>query len=118
TGFTQKRALDRRARLNRLEQKAAPFTPPPPGSLGRHAHWVKPDLVCEVVFTEWTTDGKIRHPSFQGLRADKTPREVGREKASAAAPARREGRAHANSRDDSTVAGVSISHPDRVVYPD
>jgi bifunctional non-homologous end joining protein LigD len=118
TGFTQKLALDLRARLNRLEQKAAPFTPPPPGGLGRHAHWVKPDLVCEVSFTEWTTDGKIRHPSFQGLRADKTPREVGREKASLAAAARREGRTPTNRPDGSTVAGVSISHPDRVVYPE
>ena len=80
TGFTQKLALDLRARLDRTEQKACPFTPPPPGPLGRNAHWVKPDLVCEVVFTEWTTDGKIRHPSFQGLRADKKPRQVIREK--------------------------------------
>ena len=80
TGFTHKVALDLRARLNRLEQKASPFTPAPPGALGRNAHWVKPDLVCEVVFTEWTTDGKIRHPSFQGLRADKKARQVVREK--------------------------------------
>ena len=80
TGFTQKFALDLRARLGRIEQKACPFTPPPPGPLGRNAHWVKPDMVCEVVFTEWTTDGKIRHPSFQGLRADKKPKEVIREK--------------------------------------
>jgi len=79
TGFTQKLALDLRARLNRIEQKACPFIPPPSGALGRNAHWVKPDLVCEVVFTEWTTDGKIRHPSFQGLREDKNPREVIRE---------------------------------------
>ena len=72
TGFTQKLALDLRARLGRIEHKACPFTPPPSGPLGRNAHWVKPDLVCEVVFTEWTTDGKIRHPSFQGLRADRS----------------------------------------------
>ena len=79
TGFTQKLALDLRARLDRIEQKTSPFTPPPPGRLGRNAHWVKPDLVCEVVFTEWTGDGKIRHPSFQGLRADKKPKDVSRE---------------------------------------
>jgi bifunctional non-homologous end joining protein LigD len=79
TGFTRKVAVDLRARLDRLEQKSCPFTPPPPGPLGRKAHWVKPQLVCEVVFTEWTSDGKIRHPSFQGLRADKKAREVVRE---------------------------------------
>jgi bifunctional non-homologous end joining protein LigD len=80
TGFTHKGALELRAKLDRIEQKVSPFTPPPAGALGRHAHWVKPDLVCEVVFTEWTSDGKIRHPSFQGLRADKTPKDVSREK--------------------------------------
>jgi bifunctional non-homologous end joining protein LigD len=48
--------------------------------LGRRAHWVTPALVCDVVFTEWTTDGRIRHPSFQGLRADKKPQEVTRER--------------------------------------
>jgi bifunctional non-homologous end joining protein LigD len=79
TGFTQKAATELRARLDRLEQKACPFSPPPAGTLGRRAHWVKPDLICEVVFTEWTGDGKIRHPSFQGLRADKKPKQVVRE---------------------------------------
>jgi bifunctional non-homologous end joining protein LigD len=79
TGFTHRMALDLRRRLDAIERKACPFTPPPSGGLGRHAHWVKPGLVCEVEFTEWTSDGKIRHPSFQGLRADKQPREVVRE---------------------------------------
>src|ERR1043165_9771626 len=65
TGFSHKAALDLRAKLDRLENKTSPFTPAPPGALGRNAHWVRPDLVCEVEFTEWTTDGKIRHPSFQ-----------------------------------------------------
>ena len=41
--------------------------------------WVKPDLLCEVAFTEWTTDGRVRHPSFQGLREDKDALEVVRE---------------------------------------
>ena len=79
TGFTHKAALELRARLDRLEQKTCPFTPPPAGRLGRNAHWVRPALVCEVVFTEWTGDGKIRHPSFHGLRADKNAKEVTRE---------------------------------------
>lgn len=79
TGFTQKRATELRARLDRLERRTPPFTPPPAGALRRTAHWVTPSLVAEVAFTEWTGDGKIRHPSFQGLRADKKPREVTRE---------------------------------------
>lgn len=79
TGFTAKSARELRAALERIEVKTCPFTPPPAGWLGRNAHWVTPALVAEVVFTEWTDEGKIRHPSFQGLRADKKPQEVGRE---------------------------------------
>jgi len=80
TGFTTTSALDLRRQLDAVEQKTSPFDPPPPGPLARTAHWVRPVLVCEVVFTEWTSDGRIRHPSFQGLRRDKPPREVVRER--------------------------------------
>jgi bifunctional non-homologous end joining protein LigD len=45
----------------------------------REARWVEPKFVAEVAFTEWTSDGSIRHPSFQGLREDKKPKEVVRE---------------------------------------
>jgi bifunctional non-homologous end joining protein LigD len=96
--------------LDRIEQKSSPFTPPPPGALGRNAHWVKPDLVCEVMFTEWTSDGKIRHPSFQGLREDKKARDVVRETAGDAEPP--------PPGESNVVAGVRISHPERVLYPD
>ena len=79
TGFTHQMTLDLRAKLDASASRACPFDPPPGGSLGRTAHWVTPRLVCEVRFTEWTADGKVRHPSFQGLRADKKPRDVVRE---------------------------------------
>lgn len=84
TGFTHHAAIELRRRLDTLAQRASPFDPPPPGALGRAAHWVRPALVCEVRFTEWTADGRIRHPSFQGLRADKIPRDVVRERGAAA----------------------------------
>ena len=134
TGFTHKLALELRARLERIEQRTCPFAPPPAGRLGRNAHWVKPELVGEVEFTEWTSDGKIRHPSFQGLRADKNPKEIGREKPVTTQPpvARafkaRAGETHQDAGGTShkgssygrksEVAGVEISHPDRIVYPD
>jgi bifunctional non-homologous end joining protein LigD len=107
TGFAQKTSLELRRRLNALEQRERPFARPPEGWLGRHAHWVKPELVAEVMFTEWTGDGKIRHPSFQGLRADKTPRETKKEEAHASATPPRD-----------VVQGVRITHPDRILYPD
>ena len=46
----------------------------------KRCHWVEPKLVCQVRFTEWTHDGKLRHPVFLGLREDKAAREVTREK--------------------------------------
>jgi bifunctional non-homologous end joining protein LigD len=107
TGFTRTSSLELRKRLNGIEQRECPFAEPPAGWLGRNAHWVQPKLVAEVMFTEWTADGKIRHPSFQGLRADKAPRETRKEVPASAAPAARD-----------VVLGVRVSHPDRVVYPD
>lgn len=117
TGFTQQSARDLRRILDEREQKECPFAVRPPGWLGRHAHWVRPDLVAEVAFTEWTEEGKIRHPSFQDLRADKEPREVVREDpaAAATAPARPARRARAGR---ASVAGVQLSNPDRVLYPE
>ena len=131
TGFTHKGALELRRSLQRIERKTSPFDPPPAGWLGRHAHWVAPELVAEVVFTEWTGDGKIRHPSFQGVRADKKAAEVVREqpaplpRATAPPKAARRSRSNATARQgsrsspaDNEVAGVRISHPDRLLYPD
>ncbi|HEY2388456.1 MAG TPA: non-homologous end-joining DNA ligase [Candidatus Binatia bacterium] len=66
TGFTQTVTLDLRRQLNRLETAACPFTPRPTW-LGRGTHWVRPTLRAEVTFSEWTDDGRLRHPSFRGL---------------------------------------------------
>jgi bifunctional non-homologous end joining protein LigD len=79
TGFTNAVARSLRARLERLVQAESPFTPRPTGWLGRNARWVRPELVCEVAFSEWTQDGKVRQSSFQGLREDKRAEEVVRE---------------------------------------
>lgn len=76
TGFTDATLADLKSRLERLARDTNPFaTGKPP----RGAHFVEPQLVAEVEFTEWTSDGSIRHPSFKGLRADKPARDVVRE---------------------------------------
>jgi bifunctional non-homologous end joining protein LigD len=123
TGFTNAQARALRQRLDRLASPECPFTPPPAGWLGRNAHWVRPELVCEVAFTEWTGDGKIRHPSFQGLREDKRADEVVRERAVVGATqigtATSTGsRSRSRSRAAIEVGRVRISSADRVVYPD
>jgi bifunctional non-homologous end joining protein LigD len=77
TGFTQRTLADLHARMAPLEQEAPPFAGRPPVRKG--AHWLKPRLVAQIGFSEWTTDGKLRHPRFLGLRTDKKPRDVVRE---------------------------------------
>jgi ATP-dependent DNA ligase len=78
TGFDTKLLLDLRKRLSLLEIDEPPFTK----SVGLPrvgAHWVKPELVVQVAFLEWTTHGKLRHPRLLGVRFDKSAREVTRE---------------------------------------
>ena len=76
TGFTDALLADLGARLARLERKSSPFAAELPSAVRRDARWVTPKLVGEVAFTEWTPDGLLRHPSWRGLRADKSPRDV------------------------------------------
>jgi bifunctional non-homologous end joining protein LigD len=68
------------AKLRSLSRDASPFADVPRAD-ARDAHWVEPVLVAEVEFTEWSRDGRLRHPSFQGLREDKPAREVRAERA-------------------------------------
>jgi bifunctional non-homologous end joining protein LigD len=79
TGFTIKQRLELQKQLDKLSQPAMPFSAKPKDPGLRDAHWAKPQLIAEVEFTEWTEDGSIRHPSFQGLREDKKAAEVIRE---------------------------------------
>lgn len=79
TGFTIKQRLAIREKLDRLVRQSTPFESLPKDPGLRRAVWTVPKLVGEVAFTEWTDDGIIRHPSFQGLREDKKATEVIRE---------------------------------------
>ena len=82
TGFSIKQRVDLQKKLDRLSQTAMPLASIPKDPGLRAAHWAKPQLVGEVEFMEWTADGVIRHPSFQGLREDKKPSEIVREEPS------------------------------------
>ena len=61
-------ACDVHKQLKALETKEPAFRNPPRGYEAKGAHWIRPELVAEIEFTEWTNDGTLRHPSFQGLR--------------------------------------------------
>jgi ATP-dependent DNA ligase len=80
TGFGTRLLLDLRARLDALEITKPPFTVAV-GLPRLRAHWVSPEVVVQVAFTEWTVHGKLRHPRLLGLRVDKSAREVVRETA-------------------------------------
>jgi bifunctional non-homologous end joining protein LigD len=95
TGFTDRTIVDIAAQLEPLQQESTPFDVGGPGG-GRHpdkwramsgragplvVHYAQPKLVCDVAFAEFTRDGTLRHPSFQGMRIDKDPSDVIREDA-------------------------------------
>ena len=94
-----------------------------PGDVRREAVYVSPKLVCEIEFTEWTPDNRLRHPSFQGLREDKPATEVGRDRPVhtqdvEAKPVRRHTVATAKKSKGEDVGGITITHPDRVIFPE
>jgi bifunctional non-homologous end joining protein LigD len=76
TGYDDATLRHLRARFDRMRRDRSPFATPVDV---RDARWIDPDLVAQIGFTEWTRDGKLRHPRFQGLRTDKPASEVVRE---------------------------------------
>jgi bifunctional non-homologous end joining protein LigD len=81
-GWTSTFLRELRKRFDALAVDTSPFVPPVSDpKLRRTSKWVRPELVAEVSFLEWTADGHLRHPSMQGLREDKRARDVVRERA-------------------------------------
>jgi bifunctional non-homologous end joining protein LigD len=78
TGFDQALLRELGEQLRELERDDPPFADVHP--VPRGTHWVEPELVAQIAFTEWTRDGRLRHPRFLGLRHDKPAREVVRER--------------------------------------
>jgi bifunctional non-homologous end joining protein LigD len=166
TGFNEATLRSLHERLQALEIKSPAFSNPPRGYEAKGAHWIKPELVAEIEFTEWTNDGTLRHPSFQGLREDKKAQDVVRERpvdaeavtdAPAAKTSSRKSKSTAsaakgakvtkstksaapkkrikdtkassaakaakpasvtNEKNGATVAGIRISNPSKILYPE
>src|SRR5260370_41624629 len=79
TGFTFKQRGDLKKQLDKIVRAMSPLAVVTKEPGLRETKWTEPKMVAEVAFTEWTSDGSIRHPSFQGLREDKNSKEVVRE---------------------------------------
>lgn len=77
-GIPDQQRKQLRDRLAKLERATSPFESEPKPNAP--VHWVRPSVVCEMEFSEWTSEGYMRHPEFKGLREDKKPTEVHREK--------------------------------------
>jgi bifunctional non-homologous end joining protein LigD len=105
TGFDDALLRSIKAKLEALATQKAPFEVP----RGVKGHWVRPKLVAEVAFTEWTDDGRIRHPVFHGLRVDKDPKTITKEKPSrpSAPPPHR----------PSPPPAFKVTHGERVIDP-
>jgi bifunctional non-homologous end joining protein LigD len=133
-GFAEATLQRLSKRLAGLGRRQPPFADPP---RERAAHWVEPRLVVEIQFSEWTADGRLRQPSFLGVREDRPPTRIVRERAeSAAAPGSRRLRRPADRREraggtrrgkpmsskfrdgEIEIAGVRLTNPDRVLYPE
>jgi bifunctional non-homologous end joining protein LigD len=106
TGFTEESLREIEKKLKPLETDKSPFDIRSPRSSG--IHWVKPKLAAEVEFKAWTGDGSIRQGSFQGLRTDKDTKKISKE-----IPMKPKTKISK----DPLVAGIKITHPDRIVYP-
>ncbi|HEX8593442.1 MAG TPA: DNA ligase D [Pseudomonas sp.] len=130
TGFNQRTLEQLGERMSQLERKTSPLAKKLTSAQARGVHWIEPQLVCEAQFAEWTREGIVRQAAFVGLRTDKPASQVIHEHPRAATelkgafkpkaaravsePAAKPGKSAKNRID---VAGVSISHPDRVIDP-
>jgi bifunctional non-homologous end joining protein LigD len=79
TGFSNQLRVELKKKIDRIARPTKPFAEIPKDPGLRRAVWAEPKLVGEVAFAEWTNEGIIRHPSFQGMREDKKAKEVIRE---------------------------------------
>jgi bifunctional non-homologous end joining protein LigD len=129
-GFSADERAEWRARVQQLEQKSSPFDRLPDKRSGEIWHWMKPRLVIQVAFQDWTQDGILRQPRYLGMRQDRDPKTVVREepehtedvvkKAKRGRPAAAKASAKKKSAEksgDPQVHGQKLTHPDRILYP-
>ncbi|AXV82494.1 DNA ligase D [Ralstonia solanacearum] len=127
TGFNQASLRALHAELRGLHTDRPPFADPPTGADARDVQWVRPERVAEIAFAEWTREGIVRQAVFQGLRDDKPARSIVRETAGTVGTAPRSTGHDVSARPPAArpartvrpgaerIAGVDITHPDRII---
>ncbi|TLM77116.1 MAG: ATP-dependent DNA ligase, partial [Actinobacteria bacterium] len=112
TGFSAHETAQLLERLTPLEQSATPFSAAP--RTDATVHWARPELVVEVAYADWTTEGVLRQPSFLGIREDVDPATVRRE---VATPPPETSSQPVDPPEEGAVAGVRISNPNKRLFP-
>lgn len=115
-GFNDRLLKDIHAQLQPLVTSKSPFNEKI-NLKGRKPTWVKPRLICEVAFTEWTPDGHMRHPIFKGLRSDKAPKEVSKEE-EVKAPTTHKSKKDAGNQLEIDGHLVNVTGLEKVYWPD
>jgi bifunctional non-homologous end joining protein LigD len=126
TGFNGASLKQLHGELKKLSRKTSPFDQKLSRAESQGVTWVEPKLVSEIEFTEWTDEGLLRHPSFQSLRQDKPAKQIVREVPKATKPLQSTAKQSkatkhtktSSNEDNAAVAGITITHPDRVIYPE
>ena len=116
TGFTRKTLKELHEQLVDLERKTPPFQQPPRGPDARGVHWVKPVLIAEVDFTCLTEEGLMRHPTFRGLRTDKSAHEVVLERPASTPAAETETTDRPRAPRAGARSTFRLTNPERVLY--
>jgi bifunctional non-homologous end joining protein LigD len=117
TGFGRKTVQQVLPKLRALESRDSPFSGDGAPRKQGNIHWAHPQLIAEIEFAGWTEDGNVRQGAFKGLRADKPPEDVHTETAQPAERVQKRALAAADDAHASVVMGVTISHPDKVLWP-
>jgi bifunctional non-homologous end joining protein LigD len=115
TGFDQTLLEQIERRLKKLSRSRSPFKTPPKERSRVPVHWVRPDLVAEIMFSEWTNENLVRQASFVALREDKPATEIVREVPRNASAAEKPETMPTQDNTGDQVASIAITHPDRVI---
>ena len=122
TGFSQKTIQDLLSGLKKMERDKPAYKDPPRGAAAKGVHWVEPERIVEIEFLEWTRENHLRQPSFKGLRQDKSAKSVTREwpkgEPRQHTPQRKKISKPSIRKSGITVAGIRITNPDKILFPD